>query len=133
MKKIIGLCLVMLMAVSVVFAQDDRRDRDLLQEGEDPRTEQIIRALDLNGDQAEAYRNLENEYREKMRPERNLTEEQRESMKERREQNRENMENMRNEKNQRMKEILNDEQYNKYLEMEKNWESRGDRPKRNKQ
>ncbi|MCD7914577.1 MAG: hypothetical protein LUG96_04515 [Tannerellaceae bacterium] len=133
MKKIVGLCLVMLMTVSVVFAQDGRRDRDLLQEGKDPRTEQIIRALDLNEDQAEAYRNLENEYREKMRPERNLTEEQRESMKERWEQNRENMENMRNEKNQRMKEILNDEQYNKYLEMEKNWESRGDRLERNKQ
>ncbi|MCD7976532.1 MAG: hypothetical protein LUG51_05025 [Tannerellaceae bacterium] len=135
MKKIIGLCLVMLMTVGVVFAQDGRRDRNLLENGKDPRTEQIIRDLDLNADQAEAYRNLDNEYRDRMRGDHSWQDEQRD-MQMTREQKREkmqNLENMRNERNQRMKNILDDDQYNRYLEMEKkNWENRTDKSMRNR-
>ena len=97
MKKVIGLCLVVLLSSTSVFARENRR------------IEKMIADLKLDEKQAVEFRKLQKEYMEKAQKER-------EAMKAEREKQREKMLAMREDKNAQMKKILTEEQYKQYLE-----------------
>ena len=99
MKKVIGLCLVVLLSSTSVFARENRRM--------DKR--KMIADLKLDEKQAVEFRKLQKEYMEKAQKER-------EAMKAEREKQREKMLAMREDKNAQMKKILTEEQYKQYLE-----------------
>ncbi|MCD7932431.1 MAG: DUF4890 domain-containing protein [Tannerellaceae bacterium] len=129
MKKIVGLCLVVLMSTASLFAQDGRRgQRDF-----DPteRIEKTIRDLNLNDDQAAQYRAIEKEYADRWKTDRERMDgnrEDREQMRADMEKRREEMERMQNEKHERVKQILTDDQYKRYLENQRSMQGpRGDR------
>lgn len=90
MKKVIGLCLVLLISSVSVFAQDGKRRT---KKGGDPvqRCEKMIADLKLNEKQADSDRR-------KMR---------------------EKMITMRNERDAEMKKILTEDQYKQYLEKQR--------------
>ena len=69
MKKVIGLCLVLLISSVSVFAQDDKRGA---KKGGDPaqRCEKMIADLKLDEKQAADFRKVEAEFRDKMKAER---------------------------------------------------------------
>ena len=69
MKKVIGLCLVLLISSVSVFAQDGKRGA---KKGGDPaqRCEKMIADLKLDEKQAADFRKVEAEFREKMEAER---------------------------------------------------------------
>lgn len=108
MKKVIGLCLVVLMSSVSVFAQEGKRGD---KKGGDPtqRMEKMIKDLDLNEQQAADFRKIEAEYREKMKVEREQAKSDRENM-------REKMQTMKENRNAEIKKILTEEQYTKFLE-----------------
>ena len=69
MKKVIGLCLVLLISSVSVFAQDGKRGA---KKGGDPaqRCEKMIADLKLDEKQAADFRKVEAEFRDKMKAER---------------------------------------------------------------
>ena len=93
MKKVIGLCLVVLLSSTSVFARENRR-MDKRKMDPSARCEKMIADL---------------KYMEKAQKER-------EAMKAEREKQREKMLAMREDKNAQMKKILTEEQYKQYLE-----------------
>ena len=99
MKKVIGLCLVVLLSSTSVFARENRR-MDKRKMDPSARCEKMI---------ADLKRKLQKEYMEKAQKER-------EAMKAEREKQREKMLAMREDKNAQMKKILTEEQYKQYLE-----------------
>lgn len=133
MKKIIGLCLVMLMVCSVsMFAQWDRSGRSDMDPSK--RVEKMITDLNLSENQATDLRKIENEYHDRMKNNmesmqrgRELTEEQREAMRTEREKHREQMETWMNEKNERVRGVLTEDQYRRYIEMQRTPQN-GERP-----
>ena len=96
MKKVIGLCLVVLLSSTSVFARENRR-MDKRKMDPSARCEAV------------EFRKLQKEYMEKAQKER-------EAMKAEREKQREKMLAMREDKNAQMKKILTEEQYKQYLE-----------------
>ena len=108
MKKVIGLCLVLLISSVSVFAQSGKRGA---KKGGDPaqRCEKMIADLKLDEKQAVDFRKVETEFREKMKAERKQTESDRQKM-------REKMNTMRNDRDAQIKKILTEEQYKQYLE-----------------
>lgn len=108
MKKVIGLCLVVLLSSTSVFAQGNRR-LDKREMDPSARCEKMIADLKLDEKQAVEFRKLQKEYMEKAQKER-------EAMKAEREKQREKMLAMREDKNAQMKKILTEEQYKQYLE-----------------
>ena len=68
MKKVIGLCLVLLISSVSVFAQDGKRGA---KKGGDPaqRCEKMIADLKLDEKQAADFRKVEAEFRDKMKAE----------------------------------------------------------------
>ena len=108
MKKVIGLCLVVLLSSTSVFALENRR-MDKRKMDPSARCEKMIADLKLDEKQAVEFRKLQKEYMEKAQKER-------EAMKAEREKQREKMLAMREDKNAQMKKILTEEQYKQYLE-----------------
>lgn len=108
MKKVIGLCLVVLLSSTSVFARENRR-MDKRKMDPSARCEKMIADLKLDEKQAVEFRKLQKEYMEKAQKER-------EAMKAEREKQREKMLAMREDKNAQMKKILMEEQYKQYLE-----------------
>ena len=100
MKKVIGLCLVVLLSSTSVFARENRR-MDKRKMDPSARCEKMIADLKLDEKQAVEFRKLQKE---------------REAMKAEREKQREKMLAMREDKNAQMKKILTEEQYKQYLE-----------------
>lgn len=108
MKKVIGLCMVILISSVSVFAQQGKRGA---KKGGDPaqRCEKIIADLKLDDKQAAEFRKVEAEFKEKMKTEREKAESDRREM-------REKMTSMRNERDAEIKKILTEDQYKQYLE-----------------
>ena len=100
MKKVIGLCLVVLLSSTSVFARENRR-MDKRKMDPSARCEKMIADLKLDEKQAVEFRKLQKEYK---------------AMKAEREKQREKMLAMREDKNAQMKKILTEEQYKQYLE-----------------
>ena len=98
MKKVIGLCLVLLISSVSVFAQDGKRRT---KKGGDPaqRCEKMIADLKLNEKQAVDFRKVEAEFRDKMKAERKQADSDRRKM-------REKMITMRNERDAEIKKIM---------------------------
>ena len=90
MKKVIGLCLGVLLSSTSVFARENRR-MDKRKMDPSARCEKMIADLKLDEKQAVEFRKLQKEYMEKMLA-------------------------MREDKNAQMKKILTEEQYKQYLE-----------------
>lgn len=111
MKKVIGVCLVLLISSVSVFSQNGRRSA---KKGKDPvqRCERMIADLKLNEKQAADFRKVEAEFRDKMKSERKQAELDRRKM-------REKMIAMRNERDAEMKKILTEDQYKQYLEKQR--------------
>jgi len=128
MKKVLGLCLVILLSSVSLFARDNRRiDKD-----RDPskRIERIASELKLDEKQKTEFQKINEKYatqakaeREKMQADRDK---QREAMKAERDKQREKMLAVREQQNAEVKKILSDEQYQQYLEKQK---LRGDKEK----
>ena len=91
MKKVIGLCLVVLLSSTSVFARENRR-MDKRKMDPSARCEKMIADLKLDEKQAVEFRKLQKEYMEKAQKER-------EAMKAEREKQREKMLAMREDKN----------------------------------
>lgn len=111
MKKVIGLCMVILISSVSVFAQGGKRGA---KKGGDPaqRCEKMIADLKLDDKQAAEFRKVEAEFKEKMKAEREKAESDRRDM-------REKMTTMRNERDAEMKKILTEDQYKQYLEKQR--------------
>lgn len=111
MKKVIGLCLVILISSVSVFAQEGKRGA---KKGGDPaqRCEKMIADLKLDEKQAADFRKVEAEFREKMKAERKQADSDRRKM-------REKMMTMRNERDAEMKKILTEDQYKQYIEKQR--------------
>ena len=111
MKKVIGLCLVLLISSVSVFAQDDKRGA---KKGGDPaqRCEKMIADLKLDEKQAADFRKVEAEFRDKMKAERKQADLDRRKM-------REKMMSLRDDRDAEMKKILTEDQYKQYLEKQR--------------
>ena len=111
MKKVIGLCLVLLVSSVSVFAQGGKRSA---KKGGDPaqRCEKMIADLKLDEKQAADFRKVEAEFRDKMEAERKQLDSDRQKM-------REKMTAMRNDRDAEMKKILTEDQYKQYLEKQR--------------
>lgn len=111
MKKVIGLCLVLLISSVSVFAQGGKRSA---KKGGDPaqRCEKMIADLKLDEKQAADFRKVEAEFRDKMEAERKQLDSDRQKM-------REKMTAMRNDRDAEMKKILTEDQYKQYLEKQR--------------
>lgn len=107
MKKVIGLCLVVLLSSGSVFAQEGRRMDKKPDDGR--RCERMISELKLNEQQAAEFRKVNEEFMKR-------AEKEREEMKAFRDKQREKMRTMESEKDAQLKKILTDEQYKQYLE-----------------
>lgn len=116
MKKVIGLCLVVLLGTTSMFARDNRRGE---QKKVDPaaRCERMITDLKLDDKQAAEFRKVQQEFATQAQKER-------EAMSADREQRREKMKTLREEQNVQVKKILTDEQYKQYLDKQ---QRKGDR------
>lgn len=117
MKKVIGLCLVILVSTTSVFARDNRQ-ADKGKKDLSDRCEKMITDLGLDEKQAVEFRKLHKEYTEKSQKER-------EAIKAERTKHREKMSAIREDRNAQVKKLLTEEQYKQYLEKQQ--------PKRNKQ
>ena len=108
MKKVIGLCLVVLLSSTSVFARENRR-MDKRKMDPSARCEKMIADLKLDEKQAVEFRKLQKEYMEKAQKER-------EAMKAEREKQREKMLAMREDKNAQMKKNIDGGTIQTYLE-----------------
>ena len=108
MKKVIGLCLVLLISSVSVFAQDGKRGA---KKGGDPaqRCEKMIADLKLDEKQAADFRKVEAEFRDKMKAERKQADWDRRKMREK----------MMSLRDAEMKKILTEDQYKQYLEKQR--------------
>lgn len=131
MKKVVGLCMVILLSSVSLSAREHRR-ADRTEKDRDPskRIECIATELKLDEKQKAEFQKINEKYaaeakaeREKMQAER---EKQRDAMKAEREKQREKMLAVREQRNAEVQKILSDEQYQQYLEKQK---SRGDKEK----
>lgn len=109
MKKIVGLCLVVLLSsVSVSAFARGGKGGDKCQDAS-KRCERIAEELKLNDKQAADFNKINDEFAAKMKTERDVA-------KANRDQQRAKMLAMRDDKNAEVKKILTDEQYKQYLD-----------------
>lgn len=102
MKKVFGLCLVLCLSSSSLFANESFQS-----DKQKARCERMIKELNLNEKQADEFREIHFEYSEKIR-------EKHKEMLMKRKETKEKLREMRNEKNDEMKKIMTDEQYKRY-------------------
>lgn len=107
MKKVIGLCLVMVLSSASLFAQDGRRGDKRMDPSQ--RCERMISELKLNDTQAAEFRKIHGEFMKQ-------AEKERAEMNAFRDKQREKMKARETEMNAQLKKILTDEQYKLYLE-----------------
>lgn len=107
MKKVIGLCLAVVLCTGSVFAAPDRQKDRKQDRGN--RCERMISELKLNDQQAADFRRINEEFQQKMMKEKEQMEAERNRM-------RQKMTQLRDEKNAAVQKVLNDEQYKLYLE-----------------
>lgn len=113
MKKVIGLCVVVLLGSASVFAQGEGRRAGKERQREDSkRFEKWAEELKLSDDQVAQFEKLNVEHREKMKADR-------EAMRAERQKQREKMIAMRDQRHEEVKKILSDEQYQQYVEKRK--------------
>lgn len=112
MKKVIGLCVVILLSSVSVFAQADNNRRGRNRDGK-TRFERFSEDLKLDEKQKAEVLKINEAYAEKMKADRDA---QREKMKAEREERRRTMTAMRDRKNEEVKKVLTEEQYRQYLE-----------------
>ena len=103
MKKVIGLCLVVLLSSTSVFARENRR-MDKRKMDPSARCEKMIADLKLDEKQAADFRKVEAEFRDKMKAERKQADWDRRKM-------REKMMSLRDDRDAEMKKILTEDQY----------------------
>lgn len=111
MKKVVGLCLAVILCTGSVFAAPDRQ-KDRKQDRARQRCERMISELKLNERQAADFRRIQEEFRAKMMKER-------ESMEAMRTEMRRKMKTLQEEKNAAVEKVLTDEQYKLYLEKQR--------------
>lgn len=105
MKKVVGLCLVMVLSSASVFAQEGRRmDRKM---NPAQRCERMITELKLNETQAAEFRKINEDFMKQ-------AEKERREMNTFRDKQRDKMMTMEKEKDAQLKKILTDEQYKLY-------------------
>lgn len=107
MKKVIGLCLVMVLSSASLFAQDGRRADKKMDPAQ--RCERMISELKLNETQAADFRKIHEDFMKQ-------AEKERAEMKAFHDEQRKKMKVMETEKDAQLKKILTDEQYKLYLE-----------------
>jgi len=117
MKKVLGLCLVILLSSVSVFAQDHgkRAGKERQKDGS-KRFEKMAEDLKLSDDQVAQFEKLNAEYKEKMKAERDATKADREKQ---RAAQHEKRIAMRDQRNEEVKKILSDEQYEQYVAKQK--------------
>lgn len=122
MKKVLGLFLVILVCSVSMHAQKGKKDGRM----GDPskRMEQMITDLKMNDTQAADFRKIHQDFMEKMRKERDEIQK---DMQTDRTKMREKMEKMREDRNAEIKKILTEDQYNQYLEKQKQQQARSPR------
>lgn len=116
MKKIVGLCLAVILCTGSAFAAPDRQ-KDKRQDRMQQRCERMVSELKLNEQQAADFRRINEEFRAKMMKER-------ESMETMRTEMRQKMKTLMEEKNAEVKKVLTDEQYKQYLEKQRKMDRR---------
>lgn len=124
MKKVLGLCMVILLSSVSLFARDNKRhDRPRVDRDPAKRFEQVAAELKLDEKQKAELQKINEKYqaqataqREVMKAER---EKQLEAMKAEREKRHEKMLAVREQKNAEIKKVLTDEQYQQYLDKQK--------------
>ncbi|GEM_PF-51982 len=120
MKKVIGLCVVILLSSVSVFAQDRQKREGKDRRGDSSnRFEKFAEELKLDEKQIAEFQKLNETYKAKMKEERESMKAQREKMKVDREKMREQMMAMREQRNEDVKKILSDEQYQQYQQKQK--------------
>lgn len=122
MKKVLGLFLVILFCSVSMYAQKGKRDGKM----GDPskRMEQMITDLKLNDKQAADFRKIQQDFMDKMRKERDEIQK---DMQNDRSKMREKMDKMREDRDAEIKKILTEDQYNQYLEKQKQQQARASR------
>lgn len=113
MKKVLGLCVVILLSSVSVFAQGkgQRAGKERVRD-HSKRFEKLAEELKLSDTQIAEFEKLNATHKEKMQAER-------EAMKAEREKQKEKMIAMRDQRNEEVKKILSDEQYQLYVEKQK--------------
>lgn len=120
MKKVIGLCAVILLSSVSVFAQDKQgRHGKERHADSSKRFEKLTEELKLDEKQVAEFQKLNESYRAKMNAERETMKGEREKMNVEREKMRERMMAMKDQRNEDIKKILSDEQYQQYQEKQK--------------
>ncbi|WP_455627764.1 hypothetical protein [Parabacteroides chinchillae] len=108
MKKVIGLCLVIVLSSVSVFARDGKR-MDKRNDDSSKRYETMVESLKLDEKQAAEFRKINQEFANKMKVER-------ENAKVARDKKRAEMTAMRTERDAQLKKVLTEEQYKLYQE-----------------
>ncbi|SEF89271.1 hypothetical protein [Parabacteroides chinchillae] len=108
MKKVIGLCLVIVLSSVSVFARDGKR-MDKRNDDSSKRYETMVESLKLDEKQAAEFRKINQEFADKMKVER-------EKAKVVRDKKRAEMTAMRTERDAQLKKVLTEEQYKLYQE-----------------
>lgn len=108
MKKVIGLCLVIVLSSVSVFARDGKR-MDKRNDDSSKRYERMVESLKLDEKQAVEFRKINQEFADKMKVER-------EKAKVVRDKKRAEMTAMRTERDAQLKKVLTEEQYKLYQE-----------------
>lgn len=111
MKKVVGLCLAVVLCTGSVFAAPDRQ-KDRRQDRAQQRCERMVSELKLNDQQAADFRRINEEFRAKMMKEKDNMETMRTEM-------RQKMKTLMEEKNAEVQKVLTDEQYKLYLEKQR--------------
>lgn len=111
MKKVIGLCLAICLCSTSLCAQ--RNQNDNKKSNRVSRCEKLIQKLNLNEKQAVDFREIHQEFSEKLREGRKEMNEGKENRKE----VRNKLVKIREEKNEELKKILTQDQYKQYQEI----------------
>jgi len=110
MKKVLGLCAVILLSSVSVFAQGkEQGNRKIREKDNSKRIERMAEELKLSDSQVADLQKINSDFKEKMNAERDV-------MKAEREKQREKMIAMKTQHNEEIKNILSEEQYKLYTE-----------------
>lgn len=123
MKKVIGLCLVMVLSSASLFAQDGRRGDKKMAPAQ--RCERMISELKLNDTQAAEFRKIHENFMKQ-------AEKERAEMNAFRDKQREKMKVRETEMNVQLKKVLTDEQYKLYLEKKQFMEKKQSKGKKHR-
>ncbi|MDL2255393.1 hypothetical protein LJC38_02280 [Parabacteroides sp. OttesenSCG-928-K15] len=120
MKKVLGLCAVIMLSSVSVVAQEkqNRRGHEREREG-GQRFERLAERLKMDEKQTAEFQKLNESMKDKMKAEQETMKAEREQMKAMREKRHDRMMAMQNERSEEMKKILTEEQFKQYQAMHK--------------